>query len=80
MWAIQFVVLVAAAIGSLAFTSLRNRQLAILWLAIACYTAVHMLFYVIFRYREPIMPMLGVIAALTLESYLMKRMPAMRRT
>ncbi len=80
MWAIQFVVLVAAAIGSLAFTSLRNRQLAILWLAIVCYTAVHMLLYVIFRYREPIMPMLGIIAALTLESYLMKRMPAMRRT
>lgn len=71
-WAIQFVALIAAIAGSLFFSSLRNRQLAILWLAIACYTAVHMLFYVIFRYREPIMPMLGVIGALMIEALLTK--------
>lgn len=80
IWAVQFLVLVAAAIGSFTFTNLRNRQMAILWLALISYTAVHMLFYVIFRYREPIMPMLGIIAALALESYLMKRMFSIRRT
>jgi len=68
MWALQFLTLAAAAFGSLAIARLRNRQLLILWLAIVGYTAGHMLFYVLFRYREPIMPMLGVIAALTLES------------
>ena len=73
MWLIQFVVLVAAAIGSLTFTTLRNRQLAILWLAIACYTAVHMLFYVIFRYREPIMPTLSIVAALAIEALYIKK-------
>lgn len=72
LWAIQFVVLMAAAAGGLVFASLRTKQLAILWFAIACYTAVHMLFYVIFRYREPIMPVLGVMAALTIEAFLMK--------
>lgn len=68
LWAIQFVVLVIGAIGSLFITSLRSRHLAVLWLAIASYTAVHMLFYVIFRYREPIMPLVCVLAALGIES------------
>lgn len=68
VWLMQFVVLVALAIGSSLFVSLRNKQLLILCLALVCYTAVHMLFYVIFRYREPMMPILGVMAALTVES------------
>ena len=67
MWAIQFIVLVAGAIGSLLFTGLRNRHMAVLWLAIASYTSVHMLFYVIVRYREPIMPFVCVLAALSFE-------------
>jgi 4-amino-4-deoxy-L-arabinose transferase-like glycosyltransferase len=79
MWAIQFLALIAAALGSLFFASLRNRTLAVLWLAIACYTAVHMLFYVIFRYREPIMPLLGVIAALAIEALLHDRRWVERR-
>lgn len=72
MWAIQFIVLVASAIGSLLFSSLRNRNMVVLWLAIASYTAVHMLFYVVFRYREPIMPLLCVMAGLTLEALFVK--------
>ena len=32
-----------------------------------------MLFYVIFRYREPIMPILGVLAALAIEAYFLSR-------
>ena len=72
MWLIQFLVLVAAAVLSLTLTNLRNRQVAILWAAIAFYTAVHMLFYVVFRYREPIMPMLSILAALTIETVYMR--------
>lgn len=68
-WALQFVLLIVAAIAGLLLPRLRNRQSLILWLAIAAYTAVHMLFYVIFRYREPIMPVLGILAALAIESF-----------
>ena len=74
LWAIQFVALIAAALGSLFLASLRSRSLAILWLAIAGYTAVHMLFYVIYRYREPVMPLVGVIAALAVEALLLRRL------
>lgn len=79
MWLIQFVVLAGLAASSVIFPRLRNRQLLILWLAVACYTAAHMLFYVIFRYREPIMPVLGVMAALGAESLFMTRVLAMKK-
>lgn len=69
LWAIQFLVLVAAAIGMLLVPRLRNRQVTLLWVAVASYTAVHMLFYVIFRYREPIMPIVVIMAALAVESW-----------
>lgn len=70
LWMVQFMVLVVAAIGTLSAASLRNRQIAILWVAVVCYTAVHMLFYVIFRYREPIMPVIAILAALAIEHWL----------
>jgi 4-amino-4-deoxy-L-arabinose transferase-like glycosyltransferase len=72
IWGIQFIVLLAGIIGSLIPRRLRNREAAVLWLAIASYTAVHMLFYVIFRYREPIMPLVCILAALGFESLLIK--------
>lgn len=68
-WAVQFVLLIVVAIAGLFSPRLRNRQHLLLWLAIACYTAVHMLFYVIFRYREPIMPVMGILAALAIEDF-----------
>lgn len=79
LWAIQFLVLLAGAIGTLLMPRLRNRQVALLWLALACYTGVHMLFYVIFRYREPIMPVLAVMAGLVLESLVAARPQAANR-
>lgn len=72
-WAIQFIILTAGALSLLLIRKLRNKQAAILWLAVGCYTAVHMLFYVIFRYREPIMPILGVMTALAIESLVSNR-------
>jgi 4-amino-4-deoxy-L-arabinose transferase-like glycosyltransferase len=80
LWAIQFLVLVAAAIVTVLIRKLRNRQVAILWMALVCYTAVHMLFYVIFRYREPIMPVLAVMAGLVLESLIGARLQASKRS
>lgn len=73
-WLIQFIVIVAAALATLLIKALRNKQLLILWLAICSYTAVHMLFYVIFRYREPVMPIMIIMAALTIESLVLKRL------
>jgi 4-amino-4-deoxy-L-arabinose transferase-like glycosyltransferase len=68
VWTIQFILIVAAAIGSLLLHRLWNRPMAILWIAVLSYTAVHMLFYVIIRYRMPIMPVMGILAALTIEA------------
>lgn len=68
-WALQFIMIAIAAISGLLLPRLQNRQSLLLWLALASYTAVHMLFYVIFRYREPIMPVLVILAALAIESF-----------
>ncbi|MDN2718750.1 glycosyltransferase family 39 protein [Janthinobacterium sp. SUN120] len=76
LWAIQFLLLIAGAIGTVLMPRLRNRQVALLWLALACYTGVHMLFYVIFRYREPMMPVLAVMTGLVLESLVAARRQA----
>jgi 4-amino-4-deoxy-L-arabinose transferase-like glycosyltransferase len=73
LWAIQFVLIGLAALASLASRRLWNRQTLILWLAVAGYTSVHMLFYVIFRYREPIMPLMGILAALAVQAWLRHR-------
>jgi 4-amino-4-deoxy-L-arabinose transferase-like glycosyltransferase len=78
LWVIQFIALIVAALGGLAFKQLRTKELAILWLSIAFYSAVHMLFYVIFRYRVPIMPLLGIMAASTVEIILIKKIPSLR--
>ena len=67
IWLVQFMILTSASVASLAFRNLRTRSLAILWLAVIGYTGVHMLFYVVFRYREPIMPLLCILSALSFE-------------
>lgn len=74
LWAIQFIVLAVLAIGTLLIPSLRSRRLAVLWLALVSYTAVHMLFYVIFRYREPVMPIVGILAALAIDSLISSKL------
>ena len=79
MWLAQFLVLVAVAILSLTVLPLRNSQLAILWLAIASYTMLHMLFYVIFRYREPIMPVVVIIAGLAVESLIAAKTQSLKK-
>lgn len=67
VWLIQFLLLCAAALFSLFSLFIAfNRRTALLWLALAAYSGVHMIFYVIFRYREPVMPLLCILAALAL--------------
>ncbi|MFS0756257.1 glycosyltransferase family 39 protein [Noviherbaspirillum sp. 1P10PC] len=66
-WLAQFLVLVIGAISGLFFKALRNRTTLIVWATVTGYTAIHMLFYVVFRYREPLMPFLCVLCALAIE-------------
>lgn len=65
VWAFQFIAITLIALGGIAYKDLRNRKTLVLWLALLGYTAAHMLFYVIFRYREPVMPIFAVLAALS---------------
>jgi 4-amino-4-deoxy-L-arabinose transferase-like glycosyltransferase len=48
----------------------KNIQATYLWLCVGGYTAVHMVFYVIFRYREPVMPLLMVFSALVIADWI----------
>jgi hypothetical protein len=70
-WAIEYLALCVLALGALCFAGLRSRPSMALWLSLLCFTAVHMLFYVAFRYREPIMPLVCTLAALTVEQLLL---------
>lgn len=73
IWAIQFFLLIGAATGTVFFSKLRqNNAVKMMWVAVIGYTMVHMLFYVIVRYREPIMPFLCILAALSLETVFMR--------
>jgi len=73
IWAIQFFLLIGAAAGTVFCSKLRqNNAVRMMWLAVVGYTTVHMLFYVTVRYREPIMPFLCIMAALAIESVLVK--------
>jgi hypothetical protein len=73
IWAIQFFLLIGAAAGTVFCSKLRqNNAVRMMWLAVVGYTTVHMLFYVTVRYREPIMPFLCIMAALAIESALVK--------
>lgn len=68
IWTIQYIALLVGALGTLAAPSPRDVRIAVLWLALASYTSVFMVFYVIGRYREPIMPVLWVMAAIAVEA------------
>lgn len=67
MWAMQYIAIIGLALTALVIRQLRCRKTALLWSAIVCYAAVHILFLVAPRYREPIIPMLAVIAAISAE-------------
>ncbi|MQA20026.1 glycosyltransferase family 39 protein [Rugamonas rivuli] len=66
-WLAQYVLICGLAVAGMAYRRLRTPNTGLIWLAILCYTAVHMIFYVIYRYREPIMPLLIILAALVID-------------
>lgn len=72
LWLVQFSILAFAAAATLFLKGLRNRFMLVPWTAIMGYTAVHMIYYVNFRYREPLMPVLCILAAIFMEYIGMK--------
>lgn len=68
LWLIQFLVLVALAVGSFFVAWPVDRDKLLFGLMLLSYTGVHMVFYVIYRYREPIMPVVAICAAVLLDS------------
>ena len=69
IWAIEFLLLVLLAVLDLFFHRFRNRKLFIIFVSISLYTLVHMVFYVSFRYRLTIMPLVAILAAHLLGTY-----------
>lgn len=63
VWLVQFVVFLLLALMCLFFSKFRRKGFMILWGSLFVYSASHMVFYVIFRYREPIMPILTILAS-----------------
>lgn len=72
-WLAQYLLICGLAVGGVVYRRLRTPNAGLLWLAVLCYTAVHMVFYVIYRYREPIMPVLIVLAAMAIEQGMRER-------
>ncbi|WP_026435370.1 hypothetical protein [Acidovorax sp. JHL-9] len=68
LWLIQFLVLIVLAIGSIFVAWPSDKDKLLFWLMLTAYTGVHMVFYVIYRYREPIIPLVAVCAAVSLDS------------
>lgn len=69
LWLLEYVAIVCAAASTVFFRKLWTRKFAVILLAIVAYTAVHMIFYVIYRYREPVIPLVCIMAALAAEQF-----------
>lgn len=67
-WLVQFLATGGLCLASLTLLKRYPRSLGTVVLAIAGYTAVHMIFYVIYRYRLPIMPFLFLGAGVALST------------
>lgn len=67
IWLLQYIIVCAAAIYLLTTIRHQNRFVLAIFGGVVLYTGVHMLFYVVFRYREPIMPLVIILASLGFE-------------
>lgn len=61
-WLVEYIVLIIFALGSLAFIRPILLQGWILYACIIFYTGIHMIFYIIFRYRLSIMPIICLLS------------------
>lgn len=65
VWLVEFCIIGSLFLMSATQLRAQTWQVGMLWLLVGGYTAIHMLFYVIYRYRLPIMPVLCIGAALS---------------
>jgi 4-amino-4-deoxy-L-arabinose transferase-like glycosyltransferase len=63
IWLVQYLFLLVLACRALLLSRLRNIKLLGIVVAVACYALVHSLFYVTFRYRLPVIPLIAILAA-----------------
>lgn len=68
LWLGQFLFIVAFSLVALFSYAPRKLEVLFLFFIVISYTAVHMVFYVIYRYREPIMPVVIVLCAAGIEA------------
>lgn len=68
VWLLEFLLIVVGAVLGLVIQGGRSKATAVLWLMVLGYTTLHAFFYVIFRYREPLLPLMCVSAGLTCAS------------
>ena len=80
LWAIQYLLACGLAFLFVFFIRPDQRKLAlILYASIACYTGIHMVFFVILRYRLPIMPLVCILAAWCVHEIVMRRVRKRQR-
>jgi 4-amino-4-deoxy-L-arabinose transferase-like glycosyltransferase len=72
IWLFEYIMLCLPAIYILITMRRRNDVVLGIGASIILYTGIHMIFYVIFRYREPIMPMVVILAAIGLEAFALR--------
>jgi 4-amino-4-deoxy-L-arabinose transferase-like glycosyltransferase len=70
LWLTQYSLLVGVFLASLFYLRRHPAPVGAIWLTVLGYTFVHMIFYVVYRYRLPIMPFICVGAALPLAALL----------
>ncbi len=75
-WLGEYLLLCLLCLPTLAGLLRRERAAIGLWLMLAGYTGIHMVFYVIYRYRLPVMPIVAIGAAMTLARLLAAWRPA----
>lgn len=78
LWLVQYLTLVAAAAGGV-YLFRRRPGMVTLVIAVAAYTAVHVLYFVSFRYREAIMPVICILAGFSCEAVLAQGQGLRRR-
>jgi len=70
VWLIQFCLIGGLFLLSTVWLRSFLHQLGIIWLLVGGYTAVHMVFYVVYRYRLPVMPVMCIGASVSAQMML----------
>lgn len=76
LWLVQYLLYCLLALLSLTALKRHGRAIVMMLLMAAAYTGVHMIFYVVYRYRVPIMPVVCILAGLGAQVLLLRTLPS----